>query len=691
MCSTFLVYPLQRRKSVLIRLERNIVANNTSLEADSDVTQNSSELNQDELLEKDLDDSDEADNATKATYSSKKKKEPKEKDMKLRLKLIRAICAARDEDTRKQRKKEAAKQLGLSDRSIQREINKYLEKNSEAFASNSRADKGTPRIDKLYPIPEKFRLEEKYQDFKWSSYIIDTYINRNKGSQRMNQYQVFVRVQKLARLEFGLQDGQYPSKMAVYRVLEPLIKQENKTVRHAGQSPHQHHVKTRCGQSIPVRWSQDVWQVDSTRADVLLVDKDGVEIGCPVLTIILDTYSGCVVGFHLGFLGPGSKEVALALRHAILPKNYGPDYNLENEWGIQGKPCVLFTDGGSEHDCEHISQVSEKLGFVHYLRLRPSDGGGIERIFKTLNTEFFSQIPGYKGSNVKDRPKDAEKEACLTLADLEMLLVKYLVDNYNRRQHPKVKTQTRYQRWQATQEDILEFVDERELDICLMKEAHRRVQKYGDVYFKNLVYRGDCLSSYAGEYVTLRYDPRDITTMFAYSYESEDKLGEFIARIHPRDLEGERFSLDELEVINAGLREEAKEVTNQTVLSVLREIDYRDSRVAEIQRLNRKQRRKSEHDDFHEIPADSILQDEELPTSEVSLPSDDGSKTSDPSNSGDSSGSDASSSEGMEEKSSELNTESSGSAEGKETVVSEGDIEIPEVEVYDWDEMIQDF
>jgi putative transposase len=664
------------------------VANNTSLESDSDVTQGSSELNQDELLEKAVDGSDEADNATEAAYSSKQKKEPQETDMKLRLKLIRAICAARDDETRKQRKKEAIKQLGLSERSIQREINRYLEKGSEAFASSSRSDTGSFRIDKKYPIPEKFRLEEKYQDFKWSSYIIETYINRNKGSQRMNQYQVFVRVQKLARLEFGLQDGQYPSKMAVYRVLEPLINQENKTVRHAGQSPHQHHVKTRCGQSIPVRWSQDVWQVDSTRADVLLVDKDGVEIGCPVLTIILDTYSGCVVGFHLGFLGPGSKEVALALRHAILPKNYGPEYNLENEWGIQGKPYVLFTDGGSEHDCEHISQVSEKLGFVHYLRLRPSDGGGIERIFKTLNTEFFSPLPGYKGSNVKDRPKDAEKDACLTLADLEMLLVKYLVDNYNQRQHPKVKTQTRYQRWQATQ-DILEFVDERQLDICLMKEAHRKVQKYGDVYFKNLIYRGDCLSSYAGEYVTLRYDPRDITTMFAYSYESEDKLGEFIAHIHPRDLECERLSLDELEVINAGLREEAKDVTNQTVLSVLREIDYRDSRVAEIQRLNRKQRRRSEHQDFHEIPADSVLREEELPTSEEALTSVNDSRTGGSSTSEDSLASDVDSSEEVE--GSELNTGTADSAEEKEAEVPQVEIETPEVEVFDWDELMQNF
>ncbi len=41
----------------------------------------------------------------------------------------------------------------------------------------------------------------------------------------------------------------------------------------------------------------------------------------PWLTTIVDTlFSSCVVGFRLWIKQPGSTEVALALRHAILPK-----------------------------------------------------------------------------------------------------------------------------------------------------------------------------------------------------------------------------------------------------------------------------------------------------------------------------------------------------------------------------------
>jgi len=64
-----------------------------------------------------------------------------------------------------------------------------------------------------------------------------------------------------------------------------------------------------------------------------------------------------------------------------------------------------------------------QLGFACHLRDRPSEGGIVERPFGTLNTDLFSTLPGYTGSNVQERPEEAEKEACLTLRELERLLV----------------------------------------------------------------------------------------------------------------------------------------------------------------------------------------------------------------------------------------------------------------------------
>jgi putative transposase len=72
-----------------------------------------------------------------------------------------------------------------------------------------------------------------------------------------------------------------------------------------------------------VEYSNHLWQCDHTRADVFLVDRDGQILGRPWFTTVIDTYSRCIVGINLGYDVPSSQVVALALRHAILPKHYG--------------------------------------------------------------------------------------------------------------------------------------------------------------------------------------------------------------------------------------------------------------------------------------------------------------------------------------------------------------------------------
>jgi hypothetical protein len=46
----------------------------------------------------------------------------------------------------------------------------------------------------------------------------------------------------------------------------------------------------------------------------------------------------------------------------------------------------------------------------------------VERFFGTLNESVLRALPGYTGSNVQQRPKDAEKDAQLTLRDIERII-----------------------------------------------------------------------------------------------------------------------------------------------------------------------------------------------------------------------------------------------------------------------------
>jgi putative transposase len=143
--------------------------------------------------------------------------------------------------------------------------------------------------------------------------------------------------------------------MTVYRVLAPLIekKQQPANIRSVGWRGSRLELKPRDGESLSVEYSNQVWQIDHTRADVLLVDQQGELLDRPWLTTVIDTYSRCILGFNLGFDAPSSKVVALALRHAILPKKYDSTYKLYVDWPTCGTPEYIFTDGGKDFRSKH--------------------------------------------------------------------------------------------------------------------------------------------------------------------------------------------------------------------------------------------------------------------------------------------------------------------------------------------------
>jgi len=66
----------------------------------------------------------------------------------------------------------------------------------------------------------------------------------------------------------------------------------------------------------------------------------------------------------------------------------------------------------------------------------PSESGIVEKVFGNFNTELFETLPGYLGSNVQEHLKEAEKEACLTLQELNQLFVANLVNRHNHRVDP---------------------------------------------------------------------------------------------------------------------------------------------------------------------------------------------------------------------------------------------------------------
>jgi len=497
-------------------------------------------------------------------------------EAKLKLEIIESLLEPCDRSSYGQRLKDAANKLGKSVRTVQRLVQKWEAEGLLALTGAERADKG------------KHRIPQQWQDF-----IIKTYREGNKGSKRMSRKQVALRVEARAK-ELGEED--YPNYRTVYRVLQPLIEaqEQKKGIRNPDWRGSHLSVKTRTGKDIAVEYSNHLWQCDHTWVDLLVVDIEGEIIGRPWLTTVIDTYSRCIMGIRVGFDAPSSQVVALALRHAILPKNYGTEYGLHCQWGTYGKPEYLFTDGGKDFRSQHLKQIGVQLGFTCVLRDRPSEGGVVERPFGTLNTELFAALPGYVGSNVQQRPEQAEKEACLTRRELEKLIVRYIVDNYNQRIDKRMGDQTRYQRWEAGLLATPDLIGERDLDICLMKQTNRSIYREGYIRFENLMYQGEHLAGYAGEQVVLRYDPRDITSVLVYQQQKEKEV--FLARAYATGLETEQVSLEEVKASNKKIREKGKTISNHSILSEVRERDIFVSK-----KKTKKERQKEEQKQLHSV------------------------------------------------------------------------------------------
>ncbi|MGC1217914.1 MAG: Mu transposase C-terminal domain-containing protein [Phormidesmis sp.] len=483
-----------------------------------------------------------------------------------KLTVIQSLIEPCDRATYGDKLREAADKLGCSVRTVQRLVKRWELEGVSALVASGRVDQG------------KHRISEFWQDF-----ILKTYKSGNKGSKRMKPKQVAVRVQVKAR---EIEDSNPPSYKTVLRVLKPIIerKEKAKSIRSPGWRGSTLSVKTRTGKDLSVDYSNHVWQCDHTRADVMLVDQYGEILGRPWLTTVIDTYSRCVMGINLGFDAPSSQVVALALRHAILPKKYGPEYKLNCDWGTFGKPEHFYTDGGKDFRSNHLQRIGTDLGFACHLRDRPSEGGVVERPFRTLNDQLFSTLPGYTGSNVQQRPKETEKDSSFTLRDLEHLIVRFICDQYNQSLDARMGDQTRFQRWEAGLPTVPEIIEERYLDVCLMKESRRTVQRGGHLQFENLMYRGEYLASYAGETVSFRFDPNDITMVRVYRKEGAGEV--FLTRAYAQGLETEQLSYEEAKASSKRLRAKGKTISNE---SILQETVERDALIA---KKSRKQRQK---------------------------------------------------------------------------------------------------
>ena len=188
-------------------------------------------------------------------------------------------------------------------------------------------------------------------------------------------------------------------------------------------------------------------QIDHTLVDVVVVDSvTRMAIQRPWLTVAIDVYSRCVVGFYLSLEAPSATSVALCIAQAALPKEaWLAQRGIEAVWPISGIMSTIHLDNAKEFRSEALRRGCEQYGIaIDYRPVRtPRYGGHIERLIGTLMGKVHL-LAGttYSGIDAKG-DLNPDDNAAMTLEEVERWLGHAIAGVYHGTFHRGISTTPR--------------------------------------------------------------------------------------------------------------------------------------------------------------------------------------------------------------------------------------------------------
>ncbi len=218
--------------------------------------------------------------------------------------------------------------------------------------------------------------------------------------------------------------------------LSTLTRRVQKLDRHrvieAREGPARARMVCRTAMDGPsAQYPLDVVEVDHTPLNwVVICDRTGLPLGRPLLTVMIDAYSGYVLGLYVSFYGPGLSSVSGVLQCALTPKaDMVAGIKLEHEWLAEGIPDLVLLDNGLEFHSPVFQRMGWELGSSFtYCRVRtPWLKPHVERFFGTLDNLTLARGRVHKRvANVVNLNPD--EDAAIMFSAFVRGLVMYVVD-----------------------------------------------------------------------------------------------------------------------------------------------------------------------------------------------------------------------------------------------------------------------
>ncbi|MNW33999.1 Integrase core domain protein [compost metagenome] len=264
----------------------------------------------------------------------------------------------------------------------------------------------------------------------------------------------------------------------------------------------------------------------------------------PILVGWIDTRSRCVVGDIICHT-PSAQVIKQSLLNMI--------YN-----DVGGVPQWIKIDNGKDFTAEtltgrkrteRISLDSEAVGFYRSIGIQddfrslpyqPWGKAAIERFFLTLVNRFEKWMLSYTGTLTgsrtsskikKDIPDMLERGELITMDELCVLWRKWRDEEYHMRKHRGLKDQG--EQWHTplevfqNVERYFAAVPPRSVAATWLMQAEEKVRVYQvGIRRFGFEYRASELDSYIDDYVNIKWDANDVTRLFVYDRITGDKICE---------------------------------------------------------------------------------------------------------------------------------------------------------------------
>jgi putative transposase len=194
------------------------------------------------------------------------------------------------------------------------------------------------------------------------------------------------------------------------------------------------------------------YQIDHTQIDLMTLDDSRrFALGRMWLTLVMDVFSRCIMGFFLSFLPPQIASVQRALAMAVMDKRRALTiWGLDSlEWPMAGIPSTILTDHAREFHSAPYLAGCDQHGITPIWRLVKSWGGHIERLIGRLMGRLHL-LPGTTFSNTPKRiGYQPEAKATMTASDTVRYIVTQICE-YHDTKHSSLGITPRMQ-WENNQ------------------------------------------------------------------------------------------------------------------------------------------------------------------------------------------------------------------------------------------------